>query len=127
MPKHEILNKCGSQTFRVHCFFFFFQYFYGFWPKRAPSSQKSQIYSTILHINSKKYRPDLALTLYLYLYGGLFLILHIKYWSTYLYGRNLCLTAPYQLQQNHQTLVLLFDLYYSSTIPILAGSSSVLL
>ena len=75
MPKHEILNKCGSQTFRLDCFFFFFQYFYGFWPKRAPSSQKSQIYSTILHINSKKYRPDLALTLYLYLYGGLVLIL----------------------------------------------------
>ena len=67
-------------------FFFFFQYFYGFWPKRAPSSQKSQIYSTILHINSEKYRPDLALTLSLYLYGGLLLILHIKYWSTYLYG-----------------------------------------
>ena len=58
--------------------------------RRAPSGQKSQIYSTILHINSKKYRPDLALTLYLYLYGGLLLILHIKYWSTYLYGRNLC-------------------------------------
>ena len=67
-------------------FFFFFQYFYGFWPKRAPSSQKSQIYSTILHIYSEKYRPDLALTLSLYLYGGLLLILHIKYWSTYLYG-----------------------------------------
>ena len=94
MPKHEILNKCGSQVPLKDCFFFFFQYFYGFWPKRAPSSQKSQIYSTILHINSEKYRPDLALTLSLYLYGGLFLILHIKYWSTYLYGRNLCLTAP---------------------------------
>jgi hypothetical protein len=40
----------------------------------------------ILHIKSEKYRPDLALTLSLYLYGGLFLILHIKYWSTYLYG-----------------------------------------
>ncbi len=86
MPKHEILNKCGSQVPLLDCFFFFFQYFYGFWPKRAPSSQKSQIYSTILHINSEKYRPDLALTLYLYLYGGLLLILHIKYWSTYLYG-----------------------------------------
>ena len=24
MPKHEILNKCGSQTFRLDCFFFFF-------------------------------------------------------------------------------------------------------
>ena len=94
MPKHEILNKCGSQVpLKI---FFFFQYFYGFWPKRAPSSQKSQIYSTILHINSEKYRPDLALTLYLYLYGGLFLILHIKYWSTrYLFvWRNLCLTVP---------------------------------
>ena len=78
MPEHQVPLK--------DCFFFFFQYFYGFWPKRAPSSQKSQIYSTILHINSEKYRPDLALTLSLYLYGGLFLILHIKYWSTYLYG-----------------------------------------
>ena len=75
-----------SQTSRLDSFFFPPHYFYGFWPKRAPSSQKSQIYSTILHINSKKYRPDLALTLYLYLYGGLLLILHIKYWSTYLYG-----------------------------------------
>ena len=54
-----------------------------------------QIYSTSLHIKSEKYRPDLALTLSLYLYCGLFLILHIKYWSTYLYGRNLCLTVPY--------------------------------
>ena len=45
-----------------------------------------QIYSTSLHIKSEKYRPDLALTLSLYLYGGLLLILHIKYWSTYLYG-----------------------------------------
>ena len=52
---------------------------------RARISQKSQIYRLILHIKSEKYRPDLALTLSLYLYGGLFLILHIKYWSTYLY------------------------------------------
>ena len=35
--------------------------------------RNSQMYSTILHINSEKYRPDLALTLYLYLYAaGLF-------------------------------------------------------
>ena len=80
---------------RLFFVFFSSQYFYGFWPKRAPSSQKSQIYSKILHINSEKYRPDLVLTLYLYLYGGLVLILHIKYWSTYLYGRNLCLTIYY--------------------------------
>ena len=57
-----------------------------FWNPRGAYHQKSQIYSTILHIKSEKYRPDLALTLSLYLYGGLFLILHIKYWSTYLYG-----------------------------------------
>ena len=47
--------------------------------------------STILDIKSEKYRPDLALTLSIYfptvyLCTGLFLILHIKYWSTYLYG-----------------------------------------
>ena len=75
--------------------FFFPPFFLWFWPPRAYITQKSQIYSTILHIKSEKYRPDLALTLSLYLYGGLFLILHIKYWSSYLYGRNLCLTAPY--------------------------------
>ena len=22
MPKHGILNRCGSQTYRLHCFFF---------------------------------------------------------------------------------------------------------
>ena len=94
MPKHGILNRCGSQkTFKDNDFFF--PFFLWFWPPRAHITQKSQIYSTILHIKSEKYRPDLALTLSLYLYGGLFLILHIKYWSTYLYGRNLCLTAPY--------------------------------
>ena len=97
MPKHGILNRCGSQTFSLLCFFFFFPFFLWFWPPRAHITQKSQIYSTILHIKSEKYRPDLALTLSLYLYGGLFLILHIKYWSTYLYGRNLCLTVPYYI------------------------------
>ena len=66
--------------------FFFPLFFLWFWPPRAHITQKSQIYSTILHIKSEKYRSDLALTLSLYLYGGLFLILHIKYWSTYLYG-----------------------------------------
>ena len=86
MPKHEILNKCVSQTSRVDCFFFIPNNILWFWPPRAHITQKSQIYSTILHIKSEKYRPDLALTLSLYLYGGLFLILHIKYWSTYLYG-----------------------------------------
>ena len=85
MPKHEILNKCGSQKKAKDCYFFLLPIFYGFWPPRAHITQKSQIYSTILHIKSEKYRPDLALTLSLYLYGGLFLILHIKYWSTYLY------------------------------------------
>ena len=75
--------------------FFFPLFFLWFWPPRAHITQKSQIYRLILHIKSEKYRSDLALTLSLYLYGGLFLILHIKYWSTYLYGRNLCLTAPY--------------------------------
>ena len=43
-------------------------------------------YIVQFYIYSEKYRPDLALTLSLYLYGGLLLILHIKYWSTYLYG-----------------------------------------
>ena len=95
MPKHGILNRCGSQTFSLDCFFFFPLFFLWFWPPRAHITQKSQIYRLILHIKSEKYRSDLALTLSLYLYGGLFLILHIKYWSTYLYSRNLCLTAPY--------------------------------
>ena len=67
-------------------FVFVLLIFLWFLAETAPSSQKSQIYSTILHINSEKYRPDLALPLSLYLYGGLLLILHIKYWSTYLYG-----------------------------------------
>ena len=75
--------------------FFFPPFFLWFWPPRAHITQKSQIYRLILHIKCEKYRSDLALTLSLYLYGGLFLILHIKYWSTYLYGRNLCLTPPY--------------------------------
>ena len=75
--------------------FFFPIFFLWFWPPRAHITQKSQIHRLILHIKSEKYRSDLALTLSLYLYGGLFLILHIKYWSTYLYGRNLCLTLPY--------------------------------
>ena len=65
--------------------FFFPPFFLWFWPPRAHITQKSQIYRLILHIKSEKYRSDLALTLSLYLYGGLFLILHIKYWSTYLY------------------------------------------
>ena len=65
--------------------FFFSPFFLWFWPPRAHITQKSQIYRLILHIKSEKYRSDLALTLSLYLYGGLFLILHIKYWSTYLY------------------------------------------
>ena len=95
MPKHGILNRCGSPTFSKDWYFFFPPFFLWFWPPRAHITQKSQINRLILHIKSEKYRPDLALTLYLYLYGGLFLILHIKYWSTYLYGRNLCLTAPY--------------------------------
>ena len=86
MPKHEILNKCVSQVPLKDCFFFIPNNILWFWPPRAHITQKSQIYSTILHIKSEKYRPDLALTLSLYLYGGLFLILHIKYWSTYLYG-----------------------------------------
>ena len=71
--------------FHLKTVFFFSPFFLWFWPPRAHITQKSQIYSTILHIKSEKYRPDLALTLSLYLYGGLFLILHIKYWSTYLY------------------------------------------
>ena len=95
MPKHGILNRCGSQTSRVDDDFFFPLFFLWFWPPRAHITQKSQIYSTILHIKSEKYRSDLALTLSLYLYGGLFLILHIKYWSTYLYVVILCLTLPY--------------------------------
>ena len=77
--------------------------------------QKSQIYRTILHIKSEKYRPDLALTLSLYLYGGLLLILHIKYWSNYLYGRNLCLTwftAPHINTQNNFTL----DLFHHKMV-----------
>ena len=36
---------------------------------------KKARYSTILHIKNEKYRSDLALTLSIYLYGGLFLIL----------------------------------------------------
>ena len=85
MPKHGILNRCGSQTPLKDCFFFLLSIFNGFWPPRARISQKSQINRLILHIKSEKYRSDLALTLSLYLYGGLLLILHIKYWSTYLY------------------------------------------
>ena len=96
MPKHGILNRCGSQVPLKDDDFFFPLFFNGFAP-RAHITQKSQIYRLILHIKSGKYRPDLALTLSLYLYSGLFLILHIKYWSTYLYGRNLCLTAPYSI------------------------------
>ena len=69
---------------KIGNFFFFSIFFYGFAP-RAHITQKIQINRLILHIKSEKYRPDLALTLSLYLYGGLFLILHIKYWSTYLY------------------------------------------
>jgi hypothetical protein len=95
MPKHEILNRCGSQTSLKDDDFFFSPFFLWFWPPWAHITQKSQIYRLILHIKSEKYRSDLALTLSLYLYSGLLLILHIKYWSSYLYGRNLCLTAPY--------------------------------
>ena len=101
MPKHGILSRCGSQTSLKDCLFFFSLFFLWFWPPRAHITQKSQIYRLILHIKSEKYRPDLALTLSLYLYGGLFLILHIKYWSTYLYGRNLCLTLPYYSRNIH--------------------------
>jgi hypothetical protein len=85
MPKHGILNRCRSQTNRRLVIFFFPPFFYVFGHRGRISPKKSQIYSTILHIKSEKYRPDLALTLSLYLYGGLFLILYIKYWSTYLY------------------------------------------
>ena len=71
----------------LFCIYLLKNFIYGFGHRGAGAyHQKSQIYSTILHIKSEKYRPDLALTLSLYLYGGLFLILHIKYWSTYLYG-----------------------------------------
>jgi hypothetical protein len=86
LPGIEKRETKGVEVF-LHLKIAFFSssiIFYGF-GHRAHITQKSQIYSTILHILSEKYRPDLALTLSLYLYGGLFLILHIKYWSTYLY------------------------------------------
>ena len=92
--------------------FFFFPFFLWFWPPRAHITQKSQIYRLILHIKSEKYRSDLALTLSLYLYGGLFLILHIKYWSTYLYGRNLCLTAPYLIHVSEKSKHILTSIIY---------------
>ena len=74
MPKHGILNRCGSPTSSLDDDFFLLSIFYGFWPPRARISQKRQINRLILQIKSEKYRPDLALTLSLYLYGGLFLI-----------------------------------------------------
>ena len=111
MPKHEILNKCVSQTSRVDCFFFIPNNILWFWPPRAHITQKSQIYSTILHIKSEKYRPDLALTLSLYLYGGLFLILHIKYWSTYLYG-VISAQAPYYIINVNELIMSCIDRVY---------------
>ena len=101
-----------KSDFFLELIFFLLSIFYGFWPPRARISQKSQMNRLILHIKSEKYRPDLALTLSLYLYGGLFLILHIKYWSTYLYGRNLCLTAPYGTGTRYCTVPVHYLLLY---------------
>jgi hypothetical protein len=57
MPKHGILNRCGSQKKAKDNDFFLLPIFYGFWPPRI--SQKSQINRLILNIKCEKYRPDI--------------------------------------------------------------------
>ena len=92
MPKHGILNRCGSQTpLKRMMIFFFFPFFLWFWPPRAHITQKSQIYRLILHIKSEKYRSDLALTL------SLLYIYMVVYCSFYILntGLPICMVVIY--------------------------------
>jgi hypothetical protein len=40
MPKHGILNRCGSPTLLKDDDFFLLPIFYGFWPPRAYQPEK---------------------------------------------------------------------------------------
>ena len=87
-------------------FFLFSLFFYGFGHRGRISPKKSQIYSTILHIKIEKYRSDLALTLSLYLYGGLFLIYILNT------GLPICMVEVYARAHHTEGMMCIYQRRY---------------